>query len=181
MGSLLAIDWAGMFVPSVSPLEIVVRGSLVYLALFALIRGVLRREGGAMGLADLLLIVLIADAAQNAMSANYQSVTDGILLVATLIFWNFALDWLAYRSPVLRRILHPPPLLLIKDGKMLRRNMRQESVTEEELMGELRKHGVGAVAQVREARIEGDGQISVLQFEPAAAAEGGATNERRGI
>jgi uncharacterized membrane protein YcaP (DUF421 family) len=71
-----------------------VRGSTVYLTLFFLLRIVLRRESGGMGITDLLVIVLLADAVQNAMAGDYHSVPDGLLLGATLIFWSFALDWL---------------------------------------------------------------------------------------
>jgi uncharacterized membrane protein YcaP (DUF421 family) len=166
---MFAIDWSKVFVPSVSPVEIVVRGTIVYLTLFALMRFVLKRESGTVGLADLLMVVLIADAAQNAMAAEYRSVTDGILLVSTLIFWNFALDWLGDRIPWIARVIHPPPLLLVKNGRMLRRNMRREYITEEELMTAVREAGVDNLAKVREACMEGDGRISVISTEPERA------------
>ena len=76
MEALLQIDWKAVFVPTVSLLEIVLRGTLVYLLLFFVLR-VLRREAGALGISDLLVVVLIADAAQNAMGSEYKSVTEG--------------------------------------------------------------------------------------------------------
>jgi uncharacterized membrane protein YcaP (DUF421 family) len=143
-------------------LEIVVRGTIVYLALFFLLRFILRREPGKVGIADMLLVVLIADAAQNAMATDSRSITEGLVLVATLIFWNYALDWLAYRFSWVRRLIEPAPLLLVKDGRLLHRNLRQEMITEEELRGQLRQHGIEDVGEVAEARIESDGHISVL-------------------
>ncbi len=64
------------------------------------------------------MIALIADAAQNAMSSDYKSITEGIVLVGTIVFWDYALDWLAFRFPRFQRLVRPAPLLLIKDGRM---------------------------------------------------------------
>jgi len=163
MASLFSVNWERIFVPDTPILEIFVRGSLVYLAIFILLRIVLKRQqSGVMSVTDLLLIVLIADAAQNAMADDYSSIPDGVLLVGTIMGWSYTLDWLAYRFPYFRQILHPPPVLLVKEGRLLRRNMRQELVTEEELMSQLRERGVQDLVQVKAAYVEGDGRISVV-------------------
>jgi uncharacterized membrane protein YcaP (DUF421 family) len=168
MKTLFGIDWQHFFLPSVALAELILRGSLIYLGIFALMRFVLKREAGTIGLPDLLMTVLVADAAQNAMAAEYHSITEGAVLIATIVFWNYALDWLGHRFPRVERLLHPPPLPLVKDGRLLRRNMRQELITEEELMSHLRQHGIAELAQVKEAYMEGDGQISVIpRDEPA--------------
>lgn len=86
-----AVDWRSVFVPKTPLLEIVVRGTVVYLILFAMLRFG-KRQTGSLSVTDLLVLVLIADASQNAMAGDYKSVPDGILLVATIIFWSFALD-----------------------------------------------------------------------------------------
>jgi len=80
----------------------------MYLGLVLAFRFILRRDVGSMGIPDVLFIVIIADAAQNAMSGEYKSIADGTVLVATLVFWNVALDWLAFRSRAMRRL--PPPM-----------------------------------------------------------------------
>ena len=157
------VDWRTAFLPSVSWLELVVRGSIMYLALFSLMRFVLKREGGNIGLADLLMTVLVADAAQNAMAAEYKSVTDGIVLVGTLVFWNYMLDWLAFRFSFIRRIVEPPPLKLVEQGQMLRKNMRRELISEEELMSHVRESGAADLKEVRAAYMESDGKISVVR------------------
>jgi uncharacterized membrane protein YcaP (DUF421 family) len=162
MDTLLKIDWRSVFVPSLGVAEIFLRGTAVYLFLFFILR-ILRRESGAIGISDLLLIVLIADAAQNAMSSDYKSVTDGVILVSTIAFWDYLLDWISYRFPSVRRLLRPAPLLLIKDGRLQRRNMRQEMFTEEELMGRLREQGVEKVEDVKKCYLEGDGSVSVIK------------------
>lgn len=166
MELLRSIDWRGMFMPNTPILETILRGSLMYLSLFVLLRVVLRRETGQIGIADLLLIVLIADAAQNGMAGGYHSVTNGIVLVGTLIFWNYALDWLGYRFPRLRPWLRPPPLTLVREGHLLRENLRQELITEEELRGMLRQQGVKDLSEIKEARVESDGGLSVIPRTP---------------
>jgi uncharacterized membrane protein YcaP (DUF421 family) len=145
-----------------SPLEIFVRGTATYLALFVLLRTVLRREAGAVGITDLLVVVLIADAAQNAMSDDYSSVPDGLLLVITIVFWSWALNWLGFRFPRIQRLIHPAPLPLVKDGRMLRKNMAHELITEDELLSQLRLQGASDVSQVESALMEPDGRISVI-------------------
>jgi uncharacterized membrane protein YcaP (DUF421 family) len=162
MNILSQIDWKSVFVPSVHIAEIFLRGTMVYLFLLLVLRVLRGRQAGAIGLSDLLVIVLIADAAQNAMASEYKSITEGIILITTIAFWDYFLDWLGYRSPHIQRLIGPGPLLLIKDGQMQRRNMRQEMITEDELMGQLRKQGVESVEEVRRCYLEGDGQISVI-------------------
>src|SRR5690606_36586874 len=105
VGSVMSIDWNGIFVPSLGIFEVVVRGSLMYLALFAILRFIARRQAGQFGPADLLVIVLIADAAQNGLGKEYASVTEGIVLVLTIVFWEYTIDWLAWRFPALRPVL----------------------------------------------------------------------------
>jgi uncharacterized membrane protein YcaP (DUF421 family) len=168
---LLMPDWKAIFVPSVSLLEIVLRGSLVYLALFLLLRLVLKRETSQVSVTDLLVLVLLADASQNAMSADYKSVPEGVLLVATIIGWDYLLNLLGFHFPLVQRLIHPPPLPLIKEGQFLYRNMRRELITEAELMSSLRQQGMQDVRQVKEAHMEGDGRLSMIPYEgqPAGA------------
>jgi uncharacterized membrane protein YcaP (DUF421 family) len=164
MDQLFHVDWNSIFVPTVPLAEMFVRGTLIYLLLFFILR-FLRRETGAIGIADLLVIVIIADAAQNAMSGEYKSITEGAVLVLTIAFWDYALDWFGSRFPIIQRIVRPPPLLLIKDGHMIKRNMRQEMITEEELLSKLREQGVESVSQVKKSYLEGDGHISIIAEE----------------
>jgi uncharacterized membrane protein YcaP (DUF421 family) len=151
-----------LFFPSVPVLELILRGSLTYLVLFAFLRFILKRVTGTLSIGDLLIIVLVADAAQNAMSAGYTSLTDGLILVATIIFWSYALDWLAYHFPRFESLLHPAPVPLVRDGKMIARNMRRELITVDELMSHLREQGVKDLKEVKTASMEGDGRISVV-------------------
>jgi uncharacterized membrane protein YcaP (DUF421 family) len=157
------MDWASLFTPTVPLLETALRGTVTYLALFALLRFVHRRQAGTVGIADLLLIVLIADAAQNSMAGEARSITDGVLLVGVLVFWSWFLDWLGFRVPRLERLIHPPPLRLVTDGRVHRRNLKAELITEEELMSHLRLQGVERLEDVKQAHVEPDGRVSVVK------------------
>ena len=158
----MSIDWSSVWVPSIGIAEVVLRGSIMYLALFAILRVVGRRQAGHFGPADLLVIVLIADAAQNALGKDYQSVTEGITLVLTIVAWEYLLDWLTWRFPAVRGLLKPPALTLIKDGHIVTSALRKEMVSREELESQLREQGVEDIATVKLARLEGDGRLSVL-------------------
>jgi uncharacterized membrane protein YcaP (DUF421 family) len=155
-------DFLSFFRLSLSPLEIIVRGTAMYWFLFLLFRFVIRRDVGSIAIADMLLLVLIADASQNAMAGGYESITDGCLLVATITGWNYLLDWSSYRFPAVRRLMEAKPLLLVSNGRMHRANMRRELITVDELMAQLRKEGVTDLAEVREAFMENTGEISLL-------------------
>jgi uncharacterized membrane protein YcaP (DUF421 family) len=162
MSSWLNISWNGIFILHQSPVETFIRGSLVYLSLFLLLRFGLRREWGIVGMSDLLVVVLIAESATEAMAAKARSLSDCIVLAGTIVFWAYALDWLGYRFPLVARLLRPPAVVLVRNGQLIRRNMRSELITHDELMSHLREHGVQDVAEVRLASMEGDGRISVV-------------------
>jgi uncharacterized membrane protein YcaP (DUF421 family) len=160
----MQIDWTALFVPHVNLWEIAIRGSMMYLFLFVLFR-VLRREAGSIGIADLLVVVLIADAAQNALGSEYKSVTEGAVLVLTIVGWDFLLDWLGYRFPTLRPIFIPRAVLLIKNGRMIKRNIHKEMISEEEIFSAMREHEVENLADVKLSCLESDGKISIVKKE----------------
>jgi uncharacterized membrane protein YcaP (DUF421 family) len=174
MSALVNIDWTSLFKPTVPIAETVLRGTIVYLSIFAIFR-VLRRGAGAISISDLLVVVLIADAAQNAMASDYTSITDGLILVATIAVWDYALDWLGYRSPSIRRLTSPSPLLLIKDGRLRPQNLRKQLITKEELLEQLRQQGVERIEDVKVSYMESDGRISVVKQDQSDSAGGSRT------
>ncbi len=175
----MSVDWNAMFVPEHSLVEIVLRGTIMYIVLFTILRFFMKRQSGVIGIADLLVIVLIADAAQNAMANEYKSIPEGVLLVLTVVFWNFAIDWLGYHFPLIQRFTRPPPLQLMKNGEFLRRNMRQEMITMEELKSQLRQQGIDDPADVKKAFIEGDGRISIIRHDGGET--GGKKDDPRAV
>src|ERR1044071_9386824 len=148
------------------------RGTLVYWLLFLIFRFILRRDVGAVGIADILLLVIVADAAQNAMSGGYDTFTEGAILVLTIVAWNWLLDFLSFHFEPVRRFASPSRLMLISRGVPQLRNMRREFVTREELQEKLREQGIETMAEVKAAYLEGDGQISVIRNSSAEQAKG---------
>jgi uncharacterized membrane protein YcaP (DUF421 family) len=162
LASLWSVDWRAIFVPSGSLLELVVRGSLMYLLILAALR-MFRRDAGSLAMSDLLVVVLIADAAQNGMAGEYRSLTEGVVLVATIFTWNYSLDWLAYRSRFIYWLLNPPPLLLVRQGRIQQRNLRAQLITRDDLMEQLREQGVEDLEEVKTCWLESDGRLSVIK------------------
>jgi uncharacterized membrane protein YcaP (DUF421 family) len=157
------VDLGELLVFSLPIGEIVLRGSVVYWFLFVLFRVVARRDIGAVGLADVLVVVIIADAAQNAMAGGYETISDGLVLISTIVFWNLTVDWLSYQFPSFRRVAQPATLLLVDRGRILHRNLRQELMSAEDLMAKLREKGVERPEQVKRAYMESDGTITVIK------------------
>ena len=157
----MGIDWHTLLVPSGNVLEIVLRGTVMYLGILVAMR-LFRREAGALSTADLLVVILVADAAQNGMANDYRSVTEGIVLVGTIVGWSFVLDWLGYRYDWVERLLHAPPLLLVSHGRVHQRNLRAEMLTMDELRSRLREQGVESLDEVKRCYMEPDGQISFV-------------------
>jgi len=151
-----------MFVPQESLLAMVIRGTLMYLGMFILLR-VFRRQAGSVSIADLLLIVIIADAAQNGMAGEAKSVTEALVLISVIIFWDYLIDWLGFKSEVMSRVLEPQPLILIENGRMIHKNMDREMITEDELMGQLREQGIEDITQVKKCRLESNGEFSIIR------------------
>lgn len=161
MDPILIIDWHSMFVPTESVVEVIIRGSLMYLGMFALLR-IFRRQAGAVGIADMLVIVVIADAAQNGMAGDSKSVTEAMILIATIVLWDYLFDWLGFRSPFFDRLLAPKELLLVDNGKVIKEHLDREMIAEDELLSQLRQQGVDDLSKVKKCYLERNGHFSVL-------------------
>lgn len=148
---------------SMSPYEILVRGSAMYWLLLLIFRFVLRRDFGTAGVPGLLFVVLLGDAAQNGMIGDGQTLADSAFLIVVLAGWNYLLDFLAYHVPFVARLTDPPATLIAKDGRLIRRNLRREHVTREEVDSALRGEGLDDLARVRRMYVEPDGKITVLK------------------
>jgi len=154
-----------MFEFTMSPIELVVRGSLMYWLLFLVFRFILRRDAGSVGITDFLFVVLLGDASQNAMIGDGTSTADGIVLISTLVFWNYSLDALSYRFKPVARLMSAGKLCLVREGKMLRRQMRKEFITEDELMAKAREEGLEDLSRVKAMYLESDGEISLIRHD----------------
>lgn len=155
---------AEIFRMEMPPWHMVLRGTLIYWFLLLVFRFLLRRDVGSMGVADLLFVVLVADASSNAMQGEYKTVTDGLVLVGTLVGWNYLLDWASYHSRAVSRLIEPPAEPLVKHGRIVQRTLRRQLITAEELMSKLREKGIADLSEVRLAMLESDGELSVRKY-----------------
>lgn len=154
-----------LFEVNVSAVELIVRGTIIFWFLFLVFRLVLRRDTGGLGVADVLFVAIVADAAQNGMAGEYTTISEGLILLSTIIFWNTAIDYVAFRFPVFRFLTEPAPLLLVKDGRFVQRNLRREFLTQAEVMSSIREHGILHLSEVHRAYLESSGSISVVKRE----------------
>lgn len=162
------INWGRLLDPTHSLLNAVARGTIVYLALFAVLRVTHNRQSGNIGLSDLLLITLTTGAVQNSMVGDGKSLTEGGVVAGTIFFWSYALNWLAFRFPRLRWLAKSRPRAVIEDGNILHLGLRRELLTKDDLMAQLREQGVEDVSAVQKAYIEANGALSVIMREKNA-------------
>lgn len=163
------IDWNAVFALQAPPLEMFLRGTAAYWFIFVLLRMAGRRDIGSVGIADLLVLMLVADAAGNAMAGESTSTTDGLISVAAIVFWSAVIDRVGYFFPRMRGWLEPGRICVIRDGELQRRGMRREYITQDELLTELHLQGLERFEQVEYAYVESDGKISIIKADERAS------------
>jgi uncharacterized membrane protein YcaP (DUF421 family) len=163
MPGLESPDWADMFAPDESLWGSFLRGVVVYLSVLVMFRVVLRRQGGSIGLPDVMLVVLVSEAASQGLTGDAKSVPNGLVTVLALLVCNYTLDWLSYRWPWLHRLLEPPPLVLVENGRVRREHLERERISGDELAAQLRENGVDDVSRVKRATLESEGSVSVVK------------------
>lgn len=164
-GTLCRMDtpWLEIFVPTVPVWELFIRGTLTFLGLLVLLRLVGRREAGGLGVTDLLVVVLLADAAGAGLRGEAASLGDSAVIVGSILLWSVATDAIAYRWPRLAQLIKARPRALVRDGNLDRRVMRREFMTFDELMSQLRLHGVTELSEVETAYLEPNGMVSIVR------------------
>jgi uncharacterized membrane protein YcaP (DUF421 family) len=145
--------------------EIPLRTAIVYGIVLLGVRVAGKREIGQMTSFDLVLLLLLSNAVQNAMTGPDTSLVGGIEAALTLFVVNAAIVYAAFRIPVVQRGLAGRATLLINNGHVIRENLQRELITEEELLTALREHGCVSPSDVALAVLEVDGSISVVRRE----------------
>ncbi len=141
---------------------IVVRSALVYLGTYVGMRVMGKRELGQMTLFDLVVILLIANAVQNAMVGPDTSLTGGLLAALVLLAMNRLLAALRLRGEWWGRLLEGTPTVLIENGRFVLANLRREGLERVEVEMAMREHGLATPEEVRLAVLETDGMISFV-------------------
>ncbi|HMV15405.1 MAG TPA: DUF421 domain-containing protein [Chitinophagales bacterium] len=145
-----------------SLLDIALRSSAVYVFMLVAFRIFGKRELSQLSIADLVLIVLISNAVQNAMVGDNTSLIGGLVAATTLFLLNLVLSFLMFKFKSLRVLVQSEPITLIFKGKVLEKNLKAVMISEEELLSAIREHGIENVADVSLSMLEPDGNISVI-------------------
>jgi uncharacterized membrane protein YcaP (DUF421 family) len=142
--------------------EIILRTAIVYVVVLFLLRIAGKRELGQMSPVDLVVILVIANAVQNAMTGGDNSLIGGVIAAATLVAVNTGFSRVGHRVPYLEHLFESDPTPLVRAGKLIKRNLEKENVEQDELMMAAREHGVEDLAGVESAYLERDGSISII-------------------
>jgi uncharacterized membrane protein YcaP (DUF421 family) len=146
-------------------LDIVLRTGIIYLVVLIGVRLSGKREVGQMTPFDLVLLLLISNSVQNAMTGPDTSVLGGIAAAATLLVVNYLVAALSGSNRVLRKVIEGEPTLLVHDGEIITAHMNKERVSMDELERALREHGINNYHDVALAVLEVDGSISCLKYD----------------
>ncbi len=161
MSPFAAPEWPDIFQLQTPLLELLARGSAIYLGVLVLMRVMPRRAGGELARMDLVFILLIAEAATHGFG-EYSTVADALIVIMVLMAWDYVINLLSYRIPFIERLTSAPAVQVVRDGRLLRRNMRREYLTEDEVMSALHKEGLDDLREVKAAWVESEGRISVV-------------------
>ncbi len=144
-------------------IDVVVRTAVVYLVLLLGLRLMGKRQAGQLTSFDFLLLLLLANAVQNAMTGPDTSLAGGLVSAATLFGATFVVSWVVRHVKRSEHLIEGTPTILIRHGQILTPNLVREGITRDDLLRALREHGVETVEDVRSAVLEVDGTVSVLK------------------
>jgi len=145
--------------------EIILRTAVVYVVVLVLLRAAGKRELGQMSPVDLVVILVISNAVQNAMTGGDNSLIGGVIAATTLVAVNTGFSRVGHRVPYLKHLFESEPTVLVEGGKLIKRNLERENVEEDELLMAAREHGIEELAGVDAAYLERDGSISIIPKE----------------
>ncbi|HYM51148.1 MAG TPA: YetF domain-containing protein [Candidatus Limnocylindrales bacterium] len=152
-------SWLSLSVPW---WELVIRSVIIYVVFFIGLRAFGKREVGQFTVFDFVLILLVANALQPAITGPDNSVTGGVIIIITLLLINRGLAFVRRRFPAIDDVISPKPTVIARDGKWIKENFDREDLSLEDAEMALREHGVEKVEDVSLAELEEDGSISVV-------------------
>ena len=148
--------------------EIVLRTAVVYLFLVVILRVTGKREVGQMSILELIVILIISDAVQNSMVGENTTLWGGLIAVVTLFTLDYLLKFVSDRSRHVRKVVQGEPRLLVRDGRVLTKALKEEGVDVEDVRAAARGAGIARLEDVRLAVLETDGSISIIPMEGPA-------------
>lgn len=144
-------------------MDIVLRASVTFAALYLLLRLLGKREIGQLTPFELVVIVVMGDLVQQGVTHNDFSLTGSILAIATFAFWALVMSWATYLSPRLETLLDGRPQVVIRDGELITANLRRDRITRGEVEAEMRLAGIAHMKDVAWAILETQGKISFIR------------------
>jgi uncharacterized membrane protein YcaP (DUF421 family) len=142
--------------------HLVIRAVIIYVVFFIGLRLFGKRELGQFTTFDLVLVLLVANALQPAITGPDNSLTGGAIIVAVLLVFNRAVAMLRSRWPWFDQLIEPPPTAVVEDGKVIEEALDKEGLSVEDVQMAIREHGIDKLSDVKEAVLENDGSISVV-------------------
>ncbi len=155
-------DLTAIFASSIPVWSIVLRTTICYVGMLVLLRLAGKREIGQITTFDVVVLLMIGNAVQNAMVGTDYSVTGGLIAAVILVLANYLTATLGLHSPLFERAVRGEPTLLISHGAFIQSNLRREGVDPDEVLASMREHGIDSLSQVRSAWLEIDGSISIV-------------------
>ncbi len=152
-------------------MDIFLRATVIFVALYLLVRLMGKRELGQMTPFELIVLIVIGDLIQQGVTQNDFSLTGAIIAVSTIAFWALVMSWLSYLWPSAERLLEGEPRVIVRDGELLESNLRRNRLTRSEIESEMRLAGISRMADVAWAILEPRGKISFIQRSPEGGAE----------
>ena len=148
-------------------MDTVIRSLIIYFVLWGLLRASGRRTLGKLTSFDFVLLLVIGGATQRALLGQDYSVTNALLVIATLVLTDVALSLLQRDFPPLSRIFNGEPMIVVEEGRPLARRMRLARVTADQVLESARRaHGLERMEQIKYAVFEASGDISIIPYPP---------------
>lgn len=144
-------------------MDIVIRASAIFFILYVLVRIMGKRELGQMTPFELIVLVVIGDLVQQGVTHNDYSLFGALLAVTTMGFWALALSWATFLWRRAESLLDGEPRVIVKDGEIVRENLRRDRLTRAEILSEMRLAGIGHLSEVEWAILEPRGKMSFIQ------------------
>ena len=140
----------------------------MFVVLYVLLRIMGKRELGQLTPFELVVMIVLGDLIQQGVTHNDTSLTGAILAISTFAFLAILMSWITYRYPRAEKLLDGEPRVVIRDGKLLKENLRRDRITEREVESEMRIAGIARIDQVAWAILEPQGKISFIKKDDSA-------------
>jgi len=158
-------------------MDIALRATVIFIALYVLVRLMGKRELAQMTPFELIVLVVIGDLIQQGVTQNDFSLTGAIIAISTIAFLAMAMSWASYLWPAAERLLEGEPRVIVRDGEILKDNLRRNRLTRSEIESEARLAGIGHLEDIAWAILEPRGKISFIQRATDASGGKGADEE----